>query len=150
MKSICRLLKVHLPFLSLAFLIMSTTHAQNIELNISGIGSLEGRLLIGIFKDQESFRKELYYKQLIIPKSDVSEKSLTITLDMEPGVYGFTLLDDENSNGKMDFNFIGIPREGYGFAEYYHKGLTRPHFDLFKQEILKNKKYRFEIKIKYF
>ena len=150
MKIICRLLKVHFPFLALAFLIMGTTHAQNIELNISGIRSSEGRLLIGIFNDHESFRKELYYKQLIIPKSNISDKSLTVTLDMEPGIYGFTLLDDENSNGKMDFNFIGIPMEGYGFAEYYHTGLKRPHFDSFKQEILKNKKFRFEIRVKYF
>jgi uncharacterized protein (DUF2141 family) len=28
---------------------------------------------------------------------------------LEPREYGISLMDDENFNGKMDYNFIGIP-----------------------------------------
>jgi len=31
-----------------------------------------------------------------------------------PGRYAVSVFHDENSNGKMDTNFIGIPREGVG------------------------------------
>ncbi len=32
------------------------------------------------------------------------------------GTYAVTVLDDSNVNGKMDFNFIGLPPKGYGFS----------------------------------
>ncbi|HEY2358440.1 MAG TPA: DUF2141 domain-containing protein [Phenylobacterium sp.] len=31
-----------------------------------------------------------------------------------PGVYAITVLHDENGNGKMDKNLLGLPSEGYG------------------------------------
>jgi uncharacterized protein (DUF2141 family) len=34
--------------------------------------------------------------------------------DVKPGVYAVGFLHDENANGKMDTNFLGIPTEGYG------------------------------------
>lgn len=34
--------------------------------------------------------------------------------DVEPGVYGVTVLHDENRNGRMDFNFYGAPEEKWG------------------------------------
>lgn len=36
--------------------------------------------------------------------------------DLAPGDYGILVLHDENDNGRMDTNFIGIPKEGYGFS----------------------------------
>jgi uncharacterized protein (DUF2141 family) len=32
------------------------------------------------------------------------------------GTYAVTVLHDENSDGKMDFNWIGMPTKGYGFS----------------------------------
>jgi uncharacterized protein (DUF2141 family) len=31
-------------------------------------------------------------------------------------VYASAVLHDENQNSKMDFNFLGMPLEGYGFS----------------------------------
>jgi uncharacterized protein (DUF2141 family) len=33
---------------------------------------------------------------------------------LSPGVYAASMLHDENNNGKMDTNWMGIPAEGYG------------------------------------
>ena len=30
--------------------------------------------------------------------------------------YAVAVLHDENDNAKMDFNFLGMPLEGYGFS----------------------------------
>jgi uncharacterized protein (DUF2141 family) len=35
---------------------------------------------------------------------------------LRPGTYAVAVLHDENENGKMDFNFLGMPLEGYGFS----------------------------------
>ena len=34
----------------------------------------------------------------------------------------------------MDYSFM-IPQEGFGFSNYYHKGLTAPKFDKFAVEV---------------
>ena len=36
--------------------------------------------------------------------------------DLPPGTYAVQVMHDENDNGKLDSNFLGIPSEGYGFS----------------------------------
>ena len=35
---------------------------------------------------------------------------------LAPGRYAVNAFHDENANGELDTNILGIPREGYGFA----------------------------------
>ena len=39
-----------------------------------------------------------------------------VTFDAMPGVYAVAVHHDANANGKMDSNFMGIPKEGYGMS----------------------------------
>lgn len=36
--------------------------------------------------------------------------------DIPPGTYALVVIHDENMNGKLDRNVLGIPTEGYGFS----------------------------------
>ncbi len=36
--------------------------------------------------------------------------------DISPGTYALAVIHDENGNGKLDTNWVGIPTEGYGFS----------------------------------
>lgn len=36
--------------------------------------------------------------------------------DIPSGSYALVVLHDENMNGKLDTNWLGIPKEGYGFS----------------------------------
>jgi uncharacterized protein (DUF2141 family) len=38
------------------------------------------------------------------------------------------VIHDENRNAKLDRNLIGIPKEGFGFANNPHVGLSAPRF----------------------
>ena len=37
-------------------------------------------------------------------------------IGLPAGSYAVSVLHDENSDGKMDFNWIGVPTKGYGFS----------------------------------
>jgi uncharacterized protein (DUF2141 family) len=41
------------------------------------------------------------------------------------------VLDDENRNTIMYYGWI-MPKEGFGFWDYFHRGWKTPHFDDFK------------------
>jgi uncharacterized protein (DUF2141 family) len=42
------------------------------------------------------------------------------------GKYGLVVLHDENENRKLDRNLLGIPKEGFGFANNPHVFLSAP------------------------
>jgi uncharacterized protein (DUF2141 family) len=47
----------------------------------------------------------------------------------EPGLFGFSILDDENENGKMDYRLGIIPKEGFGFSNNPGiRGMKKPPF----------------------
>lgn len=45
-----------------------------------------------------------------------------------PGSYGLALYHDENANGKVDKNMLGIPREGFGFSNNPKIFLSAPSY----------------------
>ncbi len=45
---------------------------------------------------------------------------------LAPGEYAVAVMHDENSNGKMDFNLFGFPKEGYGFSNNHTHALSAP------------------------
>jgi len=48
--------------------------------------------------------------------------------DIPPGTYAMVVIHDENMNGKLDTNALGIPKEGYGFSNDAKKWLGTPTF----------------------
>jgi uncharacterized protein (DUF2141 family) len=47
---------------------------------------------------------------------------------LPPGDYAAAAIHDENRNARLDRNLIGIPKEGFGFANNPHVGLSAPPF----------------------
>ena len=125
-----------------------TSAPDNITLEIKQLRSAKGNLIIGVFKDGESFKNEKPFKRLTIQKPKPVKGSCAVSLTLEPGVYGISILDDENANDEMDYNMIGIPKEGFGFSNYYHTALSRPKFESFKLKIENREKIA--IRMKYY
>lgn len=123
--------------------------AQTVEVTVTGLRSEKGQIAIGVFIDEASFRREEASLEIQFPKKDIRDGVMTISFSLEPGVYGLSLLDDENSNRKMEYNFLGIPKEGFGFSDYYHTGLTKPSFDKFKFDLASGQSKKIKIKVRY-
>jgi hypothetical protein len=45
------------------------------------------------------------------------------------GLYAVSVFHDENMNGKLDNNFVGAPKEGYGASNNPRKRMGPPPFD---------------------
>ena len=48
--------------------------------------------------------------------------------DLAPGTYAVIVFHDENLNGKLDKNFLGMPQEGYGASNNVRPKLSAPAF----------------------
>lgn len=63
---------------------------------------------------------------------DIDAKTLTAqtVFDKLPeGVYSVGLIHDENKNGKLDMDEMGLPQEGYGHSNNPGKRMGPPSFD---------------------
>jgi len=121
---------------------------QETEVRVSGIRSEKGKVILNVFKDNETYNKEKPYKTFVFDKKAIVNGTLIVKCELEPGIYGITLVDDENANGKIDKNFIGMPKEGFGFSNFFMEKLKKPSFDDFKVD-LKSHSNKVEIKVKY-
>ena len=129
-------------------LTVCSINAQTISIEITNIRNNKGKIRLAVFKDNDSFKKERGFIEKIYPKTDLKNGSMTVKINLEPGTYGISILDDENNDGKMDYKLIRIPKEGYGFSDYYHTGMSRPKFDDFDFFLGNNDKI-VKIKIRY-
>ena len=83
-------------------------------LKITGLRSVKGQVKIAVFNSSEK-----WLGQQPIYSSTINVDSQTVTWrinDVPYGDYGVAVFHDENSNGKMDTNVLGIPQEPYGFS----------------------------------
>ena len=46
----------------------------------------------------------------------VNNQCIITIKDLKPGTYTYKCFHDENKNQKLDTNIIGMPKEGFGFA----------------------------------
>ena len=143
------MIKIILPIQILLLLVFTDLNAQNVEVIIKGIRSEKGQIVISIFKDEPTYQKEEPFLSKNFVKNGISNNEMKVQLSLEPGVYGLTLLDDENMSNLMEYNFIGKPKEGFGFSDYYLQGFTKPKFDSFKFKIEPNHKQTMTIRIRY-
>ena len=49
--------------------------------------------------------------------------------DIPPGTYALAVIHDENMNGKLDVNALGVPKEGYGFSNDVKAWFGAPSFE---------------------
>ena len=65
----------------------------------------------------------------------VSQKVQVVFTNLSYGWYGVSLYHDENSNGEMDKNAMGIPKEAYGFSNNAKGFFGKPAYKKVKFEL---------------
>lgn len=86
--------------------------AQNtIAVEIKNFDSDQGVVLVGLYNSESSFM-EKEYKGKILKVED--EKVVLLFNALPDGSYAILVIHDEDENGELTTNFIGIPKEKYG------------------------------------
>lgn len=101
---------------------------SNLKIKIDGLKKNKGELFIGLYNREHTFNNidSVFVKQII----PVDTVSMELVLDNLPdGDYALTLFHDENSNGKLDKNLLGAPKEPYGFSNNPRVVFKAPGFD---------------------
>jgi uncharacterized protein (DUF2141 family) len=92
---------------------------------VSKLRSAKGALYVGVYNRNGWLRAG---KHTTYQKVKAVKGTIRVTFEgLRPGRYAVAAFHDENGNGKVDFNFLGFPSEGYGFSRTTPFG--KPSFD---------------------
>jgi uncharacterized protein (DUF2141 family) len=105
--------------------------AENvIHVEISGLRSDKGQMLCALYSsDQaEAFPKKADKAVARLTAKIAERQAVCDFTGVAPGTYAVSVVHDENSNGKLDTNFIGMPREGVGASNDAKGHMGPPKF----------------------
>ena len=123
---------------------------STLVVDIEGLRNTEGSVHVGFYDSEAQWMTEKSNFQRHGSKRATSaDGKLRLTLDDVPaGHYAVAIVDDENDNGHIDWGIL-LPKEGFGFSNYYHRGLFRPEFDDFDFDLPPGQTVTVTIRVKY-
>src|SRR5215831_2762643 len=100
-----------------------------VHVDMVGLRNNKGQVFCALYASAEGFPKDSQ-KAIRRDTSSISEKKASCEFSAtQPGTYAVSVFHDENSNGKLDTNFLGIPREGVGASNDARGHMGPPKFD---------------------
>lgn len=105
--------------------------AQNVRLavEITNVGINNGYVYLAIFFNADEFRRE---DPSMVFRLDSNSTVLIQEVSLPPGEYLISAFQDSNNNERLDFNFLGIPRELVGISNFSGRGFPARNFDRHK------------------
>jgi len=85
----------------------------NLSLEIIGAQKDGGIIHVSLFNSEQSYEEKKAYRSLVS-----NPDTAIVLLTLPAGDYVISIYQDNNNNGKLDTNFIGIPKELFGFSNY--------------------------------
>jgi len=113
---------VALPFASVV------ANAAELAITVKEVRNASGWVLIAVYDSDASFLKLQLAKAELKAHASKGEVKFVVH-DLPPGKYAVTAFHDENDNGKLDKNWLGVPTEGYGFSNEAKGSFGPPKFD---------------------
>ena len=127
--------------LALVWIGVLPAEAANLTVTIEGVRSNDGEVLLGIYDTAAGFKSAIdssATKSALLPqawrivgaslRAKAGSQSI-IFAQLPPGRYAIIAFYDENDNGLLDANALGVPTEGYGFSNNAQGFLSAPSFD---------------------
>ena len=103
---------------------------NTIHVEVVGLHSDKGQVLCALYSSRDGFPKQSE-KALARVSSGIAQKQAVCEFSgIAPGTYAISVFHDENSNGKLDTKFMGIPREGVGASNNAKGHFGPPKFEV--------------------
>ncbi|MEP1472645.1 MAG: DUF2141 domain-containing protein [Halieaceae bacterium] len=86
--------------------------SSTVQIELTGLESAEGNLFIAVYDSKKTWLgDETVSQQKVVIVESREEGIVKAELQLPPGEYALSIFHDSNDNGKLDANFIGIPKE---------------------------------------
>lgn len=124
MKSLSRFLRI-LPALLAT---VSVAEAAELKITVRQVLPQQGEVLVALYDTAEGWPDQPRPTQTAQRlKADGDTMTLTFS-ELTPGRWAVMVLQDLNGNGRVDKNFVGLPKEPYGASNNRLPRMAPPAF----------------------
>lgn len=119
------------------FMPMASLAQSSLTIEITDVRNNEGQIHLELSNE--------HGERVVGITRSISDNTCIIVIDsLSPGKYAFKFFHDENKNDTLDVNWIGIPKEGFGFSNnprmiFGPPSFKRTIFDLVESKKIKTK-----------
>ena len=118
----------------------------SLTVNIDDIKEDKGYVLLILFKGEDGFPSESEKAFAYDGRKVENKKAVFVFKDIPEGTYAIAALHDANSNGKLDTNILGIPKEDFGASNDAKASFGPPKYSDAKFNVSSNKSIRIKMR----
>ena len=102
------------------------TAAAALTVTVTNVATEDGQVRIAVY-DEETWldTERRVAREFVAPLG----ATVSATFELPPGTYAVAVLHDVNGNGRMDYGFMRMPKEPYGFSNGVVPRFGPPKFD---------------------
>ncbi len=103
--------------------------AEAVELiiKVENVRNSNGVVRLSLYASPAEWPDKSAKEHDLIKPAQVGE--VVFKFDVPPGIYAVNAYHDEDNSNKFKTNFIGMPREGYGFSNDVRARFSAPRFN---------------------
>ena len=101
--------------------------AADLSLSVTDGPAADATLYVALYRDAASYGESKPLASQSTPMQ--GGQSRVVFVGLAPGRYALRVYADENGNGKLDTNLMGMPTERYGFSNDAKGNRAPPSFE---------------------
>lgn len=124
-----RTLVSSLVFYGYCIVLSLQTTPAHLEVHFTNLRNSNGQILVSLYHTKDGFPSDS--KKALKNTTVRAQQNNTklVFYDLPPGNYALACVHDENNDGKLNTNFIGLPIEGYGASNNATALMGPPKFE---------------------
>ncbi|MEM1230544.1 MAG: DUF2141 domain-containing protein [Pseudomonadota bacterium] len=87
--------------------------SATLTITVTGIESAEGIIAVEVLRGEAQFKGEGSTASMLLP---AATPAVTVQLPLPAGEYAVRVMHDEDSNGELKTNMLGMPTEPWGMS----------------------------------
>ena len=112
------------------------TNAQQVKTNVDvhNVQKGKGAVVLNVYDKKENFLKRACFTKV----QKVNQETMKFQIDLPRGTYAITVYQDLDNNGKLNSNWLGMPKEPVGNSTNFMPDGGAPTFQDCSVYILNN------------
>jgi uncharacterized protein (DUF2141 family) len=103
--------------------------AAEVHVIVDGVRGDKGHVVCGIYRSADGFPRD-GRRAVQVVKEPASPAGVSCNFsDLPAGVYAISIFHDENDDGVLNTNLLGMPKEGYGVSNNHVHSTRAPDFE---------------------
>ncbi len=118
-----------IKIIAMTLLLLTTASGKyNLTVEVDNVDPGKGTVYLAFYDNKKDFLDHdntTFFKAV---KADSKVINVTIP-NVKKGWWAMAVLQDENGNKEMDYNFLGVPKENFGFSNNPTIFMAEPSYD---------------------